>query len=64
MEGLGVLLLVLAVLVPSITKLINSVAYRIRAKGKAEILRAKSETKQVNPGHSDSKGGKGRGDGR
>ncbi|MFF2127830.1 hypothetical protein ACFVW1_21010 [Streptomyces olivochromogenes] len=41
MEILGALLVVAMVLVPSLTRLINSMAYRIKAQGKAEIIRAR-----------------------
>jgi hypothetical protein len=41
MEILGALLAVGTVLVLSLTRLINSMAYRIKAQGKAEIIRAR-----------------------
>lgn len=40
MEVAGIVVVVLLLLVPSFRKLLNSVAYRIRARGKAEIIRA------------------------
>ncbi|MEV1082007.1 hypothetical protein AB0I98_27785 [Streptomyces sp. NPDC050211] len=40
MEVVGIVALVILLLVPSLKKLLNSVAYRIRARGKAEIIRA------------------------
>ncbi|WP_406442499.1 hypothetical protein OHB00_40320 [Streptomyces sp. NBC_00631] len=40
MEVAGTVALVLLLLVPSLSKLLNSVAYRVRARGKAEIIRA------------------------
>lgn len=39
-ELVGILVLVVVLLVPSVRKLIDSAAYRNRAKGKAEIIRA------------------------
>jgi hypothetical protein len=56
--------LVLLLLVPSMRKLLNSLAYRIRARGKAEIIRA--ERGGEHPGRAPSgrwkqaKRGKGR----
>ncbi|MCI3928862.1 hypothetical protein [Streptomyces sp. AN091965] len=40
MEVFGIVALVFLLVVPSLKKLLNSVAYRIRAQGKAEIIRA------------------------
>ncbi|MFD9909386.1 hypothetical protein [Streptomyces sp. NPDC059063] len=40
MEVFGIVALVFLLLVPSLQKLLNSVAYRIQARGKAEIIRA------------------------
>jgi hypothetical protein len=41
MEILSALLVVAMVLAPGLTRLINSMAYRIKAQGKAEVIRAK-----------------------
>ncbi|MFD7753287.1 hypothetical protein [Streptomyces sp. NPDC059757] len=49
-------------LVPVVVKLVDSLAWWIRAKGKAEVLRAKHETGQPSSGQSESKRAKGRGD--
>ncbi|MEI5101804.1 hypothetical protein RB200_28940 [Streptomyces sp. PmtG] len=40
MEFVGIALLVAGVLLPSVTKLLDSVAYRNRARGRAVIIRA------------------------
>jgi len=55
-EVAGIVMLVLLLLVPSLSKLLNSVAYRIRARGKAEIIRA--ERGGEFPGRASSGGGK------
>ncbi|MEU0843955.1 hypothetical protein ABZ370_31385 [Streptomyces sp. NPDC005962] len=41
MELFGIVVGVVLLLVPSLKKLLDSVAYRNRARGKAEIIRAK-----------------------
>lgn len=56
MEVAGIVALVLLLLVPSLRKLLNSVAYRIRARGKAEIIRA--ERGGEHPGRAPSGGQK------
>lgn len=56
MEVAGTVALVLLLLVPSLSKLLNSVAYRIRARGKAEIIRA--ERGGEPPGRASSGRGK------
>ncbi len=56
MEVAGIVALVLLLLVPSLKKLLNSVAYRIRARDKAEIIRA--ERGGEHPGWAPSGGQK------
>ena len=56
MEVAGIVALVSLLLVPSLRKLLNSVAYRIRARGKAEIIRA--ERGGAQPGRAPSGGQK------
>jgi hypothetical protein len=55
-EVAGTVALVLLLLVPSLSKLLDSVAYRIRARGKAEIIRA--ERRGEPPGRAPSDGQK------
>ncbi|WP_416969386.1 hypothetical protein [Streptomyces sp. 4F14] len=47
MEVAGIVALVLLLLVPSLSKLLDSVAYRIRARGKAEIIRAERDSESL-----------------
>ncbi len=41
MDPIGVLALVVVVLAPGVRKVLDSVAYRNRARGQAEIIRAR-----------------------
>ncbi|MFE9018081.1 hypothetical protein ACFYNL_05810 [Streptomyces sp. NPDC007808] len=47
MEFVAIALFVAAVLAPGIRSLLDSMAYRHRARGKAEIIRAKGEAREV-----------------
>lgn len=47
MEFVAIALFAVAVLVPGIRSLLDSVAYRNRARGKAEIIRARGEAGAV-----------------
>jgi hypothetical protein len=40
-EILGVLIMMVLLLIPGLNKLLESVAYRNRAQGKAEVIRAR-----------------------
>ncbi|ELP61517.1 hypothetical protein PV735_32075 [Streptomyces turgidiscabies] len=46
MEVTGVMLLLIVLLAPGFKNLLKSVAYRIRAAGKADVIRAKREVEQ------------------
>ncbi|MEU4490007.1 hypothetical protein AB0H94_34890 [Streptomyces purpurascens] len=50
-----------AVLTPGIKALLCSLAYRIRARGTAEIIRAEGEARQAMAGSAQGKRGKKRG---
>lgn len=55
---------VIGILLPSIKKLVNSLAYRSKARGKAEIIRARREARKTVSGQGAGKGSKrGRTDG-
>ncbi|MDQ0710600.1 hypothetical protein QFZ55_000052 [Streptomyces luteogriseus] len=61
MEFVAIALFAAGALAPALTRLLDSVAYRNRANGKAEIIRAQHAAREV-PGHTASeKRGKRRG---
>ncbi|MGV9454437.1 hypothetical protein [Streptomyces sp. NPDC003635] len=45
--AVGVVLLVMGLFAPALSKLVTSVAFRIRAAGKAEMIRAKAGQAQA-----------------
>lgn len=61
MEVAGAVLFLIVTLVPSFTKLIESVAYRNKARGRAEVIRAQREIDSRR--REGSKGNGRRGDG-
>lgn len=58
MEFAAIALFVAAVLVPGIKRLLDSLAYRNRARGKAEIIRAKRAGQDVVESSAAGKRGK------
>lgn len=53
MEGMGVgavVVFLVAVCTPGLSSVLQSIAFRIRAAGKAELVRAKQETDRGAPG--------------
>ena len=61
MEFVAIGLFVAAVLAPGIRSLLESVAYRNRARGKAEIIRARGEAREGAAGAVGGKQGRSRG---
>ncbi|MEU3491163.1 hypothetical protein [Streptomyces massasporeus] len=61
MEFVVIALFVAGALTPALTRLQNSVAYRTRASGKAEIIRAQHATREVPERTASGKRGKRRG---
>ncbi|MFB7481930.1 hypothetical protein ACFUEM_25285 [Streptomyces anulatus] len=57
METFGVVAVLVLLLVPSLQKLLDSLAYRNRARGKAEIIRARHSA-QLQPPPDERKRGK------
>lgn len=53
MEILGFLMAVLAPLAMGVTKVLDSMAYRNRARGRAEIIRAEQESGAPQQGRTD-----------
>ncbi|MEU4360174.1 hypothetical protein [Streptomyces virginiae] len=53
-------MILVLVLIPAVIKLIDGLASWVRAKGQAEVIRAKQETKQLKSGHSVEKRSRGR----
>ncbi|MGW5070211.1 hypothetical protein ACWEQJ_29640 [Streptomyces cyaneofuscatus] len=49
---------VIGILLPSVKKLVNSLAYRNEARGKAEIIRARREARETVSGRGAGKGSK------
>lgn len=58
MEVAGAVLFLIVILAPSVTKLIDSVAYRNKARGRAEVIRAQRGTEPCS--RKESRGGSGR----
>ncbi|WP_339151332.1 hypothetical protein WID27_00880 [Streptomyces sp. F41] len=56
MEIFGVVAVLVLLLVPSLQKLLNSVAYRNRARGRAEIIRARHSAQLQTPPDQRKKG--------
>ncbi|MDX2404062.1 hypothetical protein NJO91_13125 [Streptomyces microflavus] len=56
MEIGGVVAVLVLLLVPSLQKLLNSVAYRNRARGQAEIIRARHSAQLQTPPDKQKKG--------
>ncbi|GHC94821.1 hypothetical protein RFN57_00105 [Streptomyces violaceochromogenes] len=61
MEFVAIALFVAGALTPALTRLLNSVAYRNRASGKAEIIRAQHTAREVPESTASGKRGKRRG---
>lgn len=59
MEVAGTVLFLIVIIAPSLRKLIDSVAYRNRAHGRAEVIRAQRGTGPRS--HRGGKGGRGNG---
>lgn len=56
--AVGVVLLVMGFFAPALSKLVTSVAFRIRAAGKAEMIRAKAGEAQARGERRESKRGR------
>ncbi|MFJ8082907.1 hypothetical protein ACIQ6Y_20140 [Streptomyces sp. NPDC096205] len=59
MTGVGAVMLVVLLFAPALSSVLKSIAFRNRAAGKAEVIRAKSES-QVLRAQGRRTGGRGR----